>query len=108
MKSAGTCAILALGLALSACNNEPEEAEDLTTAIPLDEEAGGNDAVDGGGDGDAMDGAPIEPSGPPISDTPGSGTMESGSNERVDIYGGEREGAGVPANSKLQRADPPS
>lgn len=109
MKSAGICAILTLGLAVSACNNEPEETQDISEAIPLDQEAGSDsgagEAANGvdGMDGEAMDGAPIEPAAPPISET-----MESGSNERADIYGGESEGADEPPRSKLQPADPPS
>lgn len=61
---------IALSLALAACQNEPEEAPDITDVIPVEE---GTEAAAEGDIAETGDEAGIEPSAP--------ATMESGSNE---------------------------
>jgi hypothetical protein len=70
MKVAPALATIAFSLALVACQNEPEEAPDITEVIPADE---GTDAAAEGAEAETGDDAGIEPSAP--------ATMESGSNE---------------------------
>ena len=76
-------AAIALSFALAGCQNEPEEAPDITEAIPIDEEAVPADESEGIADQE------VEPDGTP--------TMESGSNPPEMIA--------PPPGSKVQPAD---
>ena len=87
---AGTAA---LSLALAGCQNDAEDTPDITEAIPLDPETD-----EGIGDDESADGSDtISPDAPPISETPNSGGMESGSNPPGMTT--------PPPGSKLQPAD---
>lgn len=70
MKVAPALATIAFSLSLAACQNEPEEAPDITDVIPAEE---GKDGAADGAEAENGDDAGIEPAAPP--------TMESGSNE---------------------------
>lgn len=87
MQRTAFAGIAALAIALAGCQNEPEEAPDITEAIPLDPEP-----EDGAAEDDAVPDETILPDAPPVSDG-----MESGSNP-PDM-------TEPPAGSKVQPAD---
>ena len=100
MRIAALAGTMAFAILLTGCQNEPEEEPDITEAIPLDAEPDGNAANGSEASDGEENGSVNEPSAP--------STMESGSNEGANVYGGEDEGALAPSGSKLQPADPPA
>jgi len=85
MKHTAIAGGLALSLCLSACNNSPEEAPDITEAIPLDDVSEPAPGESSQNSADAQDNsaerAGAQPPALPPAQTNGqSNTMESGSN----------------------------
>lgn len=90
MNRTSTIAAIGLALALSACQNEPDEnADNIEAAIPIED-----DTANAGDAGDSETGPADE------SAEGASGTMESGSSDGADMAPPED------SNSKLQKADP--
>lgn len=101
MKLTGSMTILSLGLALAACQSEPEETPDITEAIPIEGESDESAASDESSAEEGADSAQeSEASGTQDNGATENEIMESGSNEGADVFGGEDP-------AKLQPADPP-